>query len=57
MNTPQAMTRLSHCVDDMEALADQQLPAIAQGNPQALSNLRARLIRLQHTIETAALNR
>jgi hypothetical protein len=57
MNTPQAMTRLSHCVDAMEALAEQQLPAIAKGNPQALSNLRARLIRLQHTIETAALNR
>jgi hypothetical protein len=54
MTTPQAMTRLSHHVDAMEALAAEQLSAIAQGNPQALSNLRARLIRLQNTIETAA---
>ena len=54
MTTPQAMTRLSHCVDDMEALADQQFAAIAKGSPQALSNLLARLNRLQHTISTAA---
>ena len=54
MTTPQAMTRLSHCVDAMEALADQQLAAIAQGSPQALSNLLARLNRLQATIQSAA---
>jgi hypothetical protein len=54
MTTPQAMTRLSHCVDAMEALADQQLAAIAKGSPQALSNLLARLRRLEQTITTAA---
>jgi hypothetical protein len=54
MTTPQAMTCLSHHVDAMEALTDEQLSAIAQGSPQALNNLLARLTRLQHTIQSAA---
>jgi hypothetical protein len=54
MTTPQAMTQFSRHVDSLESLADEQLSAIAQGSPQALSNLLARLTRLQHTIEIAA---
>ena len=50
MTTSQSMARLSHHVDAMEKIAEH----IADGHPLALANLRARLARLQQTIEMAA---
>lgn len=49
------IAELSHHIDAAEQLADQEFFTIAQGSPQALDNLRARLLRLQQTIEMAAL--
>ena len=54
MTTPQAMAQLSHHVDAMEELTEHEFFTIAQGEPLALANLRARLARLQQTIEWAA---
>ena len=48
------ISALSQHMDDMEQLADEQFFTIAHGSPQALSNLLARLERLQLTIELAA---
>jgi hypothetical protein len=48
------ISRLSHLMDDMEQLADDQFFTIAHGSPQALDNLLARLDRLKLTIELAA---
>ena len=48
------ISKLSHLMDDMEQLADEQFFTIACGSPQALGNLLARLERLQLTIELAA---
>lgn len=50
MSNQQSMARLSHHVDAMEKLAEN----IADGHSLALANLRARLARLQQTIEMAA---
>ncbi len=48
------LAALSHHVDAMEALADDEFFSIVNGSPQALSNLLARLRRLEQTIEIAA---
>ena len=48
------LAKLSHHMDEMETLADDQFFAIAHGSPQALDNLLARLDRLKLTIELAA---
>ena len=48
------ISKLSHLMDDMEQLADDEFFTIAHGSPQALGNLLARLERLQLTIEMAA---
>jgi hypothetical protein len=54
MSTPQLMylSAISRHVDDLETLVDRD--CLANARPQALSNLLARLARLQHTIATAA---
>lgn len=54
MSTPQAMylSAISRHVDDLETLVDGD--CLAHARPQALSNLLARLSRLQRTIEAAA---
>lgn len=54
MSTPQTMAALSRHVDALETLADAEVASIAASSPLALSNLLARLARLQHTIATAA---
>lgn len=54
MTTIQAMALASQHVDALEALADTEAATLAQGTPQALDNLLARLRRLQTTIESAA---
>ena len=48
------LTRLSHHMDEMEQIADDEFFTIAHGSPQALGNLLARLERLRLTIELAA---
>jgi ABC-type transporter Mla subunit MlaD len=51
-----AVSTLSRHVDAIEAHVDDVLTffSLAEANPQALSNLLARLQRVQQTIETAA---
>ena len=51
-----AVTVLSQHVDAIEAHVDETLTfwSLAEANPQALSNLLARLQRVQQTIEIAA---
>jgi hypothetical protein len=48
------ISSLSHLMDTMEQLADDEFFTIAHGSPQALDNLLARLDRLRLTIELAA---
>jgi len=48
------LSKLSQHMDDMEQLADDHFFTIADGSPQALGNLLARLERLKLTIELAA---
>lgn len=51
MNTIEALRRLSHLVDAMEALVDKEQDAVRQGSPTALSNIVARLDQITMTIE------
>jgi len=53
MTTHQDLAQLSHHVDAMEQITDQP-SSIANSSPLALANLRARLARLQQTIEEAS---
>jgi hypothetical protein len=52
--TEHHISQLSHHVDAMEELTEREFFTIADGSPLALQNLRARLARLQQTIEMAA---
>ena len=54
MSTPlmRYLTVISCHVDELEHLVD--LDCLSQARPQALSNLLARLSRIQQTIQTAA---
>lgn len=54
MNTPQVvyLSAISRHVDDLETLVDRD--CLANARPQALSNLLARLRRLEQTIAAAA---
>lgn len=52
--TEQQLSQLSQHVDAMEVLTDREFFSIADASPLALDNLRARLSRLQQTIEMAA---
>lgn len=53
MTTIQAMALASQHVDALEALADTEAATFAASSPLALSNLLARLRRLQNIIEAA----
>ena len=48
------LSQISQHLDALEEIADDQFFTIANGSPLALENLRARLARLQLTIELAA---
>ncbi len=56
MSTPalQRISEISHHVDALEEIAEREFFTIAQGSPQALDNLLARLGRVQQTIQMAA---